>query len=70
MTGTEKHPEVEVAPDVTFNGLWYTVTAPNGNTWSMEDEDKDIPYVEDALYVWSRWLDYVKGASSDSPTES
>ncbi len=52
--------EKQVAPDVTFNGIWYTVATPSGNTWSMEEDDKDIAYIEEALYAWSRWLDYVK----------
>lgn len=55
-TGIEK----QVAPNVTFNGDWYTVTSPGGNTWTMEEEDKDVNYIEDALHVWSRWLDYVR----------
>lgn len=59
MTGTEKHPEVEVAPDVTFNGLWYTVTAPNGETWTFDAEETDVAYIESALHCWSRWLDFV-----------
>jgi len=56
---TEKREETEVAPDVTFNGIWYTVTAPSGDTWSMEDEDMNIPYIDNALYCWSRWRDFV-----------
>lgn len=60
MTGNEKHPEVEVAPDVTFNGLWYVVSTPTGDTWSMDDEDLDEQYAISALHAWSRWLDYVR----------
>lgn len=52
--------EKQVAPNVTFNGDWYTVTAPGGNTWTLEEEDKDVAYIEDALHAWSRWLDYVR----------
>lgn len=52
--------EKQVAPNVTFNGDWYTVTSPGGNTWTMEEEDKNVDYIEDALHVWSRWLDYVR----------
>lgn len=64
---TEKHEDVEVAPDVTFNGLWYTVTAPNGETWSMEPiEDENIPYIDSALYCWSRWRDFVEAKSNAS----
>lgn len=57
---TDKNDDVQVSPDVMFNGLWYTITAPNGQTWTMEDDDKDEGYIEGALYCWSRWLDYVK----------
>lgn len=52
--------EVEVAPDVTFNGDWYTVTTPNGGTWSMDEDDIDEQYAISALHAWSRWLDYVR----------
>lgn len=60
MIGTQKHPEVEVATDVTFNGVWYTVTSPNGETWTFDTEETDVAYIEGALYAWSRWLDYVR----------
>lgn len=55
----------QVATDVVYNGLWYTVTTPDGGTWSFDEEDKDIAYIESALYAWSRWLDYVKAESDD-----
>lgn len=53
--------EREVAEGVTFNGSWYTVTTPTGLTWSFEEEDRNEAYIEQSLWAWSRWLDYVKG---------
>ena len=41
--------------EVTYNGHFYEVGG-----WSFDESDKDIAYVESALYAWSRWLDYVK----------
>lgn len=55
----------QVATDVTYNGSFYTVDTPDGNTWSFDEEDKDIAYIESALYAWSRWLDYVKAEKGD-----
>lgn len=45
---------------VTFNGSWYRVTAPNGQTWTFDESDMDLAYIESALYAWSRWYDFVK----------
>lgn len=50
----------KVATDVIYNGLWYQVSTPSGDSWTFDEEDKDIAYIESALYAWSRWLDYVR----------
>jgi len=52
--------EQEVSPDVTYNGDWYTVSTPNGESWSMDEDDLDEQYAISALHAWSRWLDYVR----------
>ena len=57
--------ETEVAPHVTFNGYWYTVTTPSGNTWSFDPIDQNEADAIDALWAWSRWLDFVKGQKTD-----
>lgn len=50
---------------VTFNGSWFRVNAPNGQTWTFDESDMDLAYIESALYAWSRWYDYVKGLEDD-----
>lgn len=50
---TEKHPEV------IKNGSHYQVTAPTGLSFTFDDSDKDLVYVESLLYALSRWLDFV-----------
>jgi hypothetical protein len=61
---TNKHEDVEVAPDVTFNGLWYTVTTPGGMTWTYDDEDLDAAYAKESLWAWSRWLDFIESRNA------
>lgn len=46
--------------EVEYNGTWYTVTGPSGNTWTFDEDEMDEVYIEEALYCWSRWLDFVK----------
>lgn len=58
--------ETEVATDVTFNGHWYTVTTPDGQTWTFDPEETEVAYIENALYAWSRWLDYVRSEQDAS----
>lgn len=50
-----------VAPGIEFNGLWYEVTAPDGETWTFEDEDMDLRYIDAAIDAWTMWRDYVTG---------
>lgn len=52
MTVQEEH--------VTFNGSWYRVTAPNGQTWTFDESDLDLAYIESSLFAWSRIYDFVK----------
>lgn len=49
----------EVAPGVEFNGVWYRVTAVNGEVWSFDEEDVDVAYAEGAISAWTIWRDYV-----------
>lgn len=46
--------------DVEFNGDWYTVTDPQGTTWTFDPDEMDESYIEQNLWAWSRLLDYVK----------
>lgn len=49
-----------MSDDVYFNGYFYTVTLPGGETWTFDPEDRDIAVIDEALYAWSRWRDYVE----------
>lgn len=39
---------------------YYSIETPGGNRWSFDEEDLDVPYIEDTLYAWSRLLDFVR----------
>ena len=41
---------------------WYTVTNPDqpNQSWSMDEEDIDIAYAENAVEIWTGWLNYLK----------
>lgn len=41
---------------------WYTVTNPDmpNDYWTMDEEDLDIRYAENAVAVWTAWLEFLK----------
>lgn len=43
-----------------FDGKHYYVETPGGTRWSFDDRDLDEQYAVDALYAWSRVLDFVR----------
>ena len=46
--------------DVEYNGDFYTVTLPNGATWTFDETDKDLNDIEDAIQAWQIWRNYVQ----------
>lgn len=51
--------------EVQFNGDWYTVTDPQGTTWTFDPDEMHESYIEQNLWAWSRLLDYVKEHRND-----
>lgn len=49
----------QVAPGIEFNGDWYTVTTPEGEVWTFDEEDKNLSYIGNAVTAWKMWGDYV-----------
>ncbi len=52
--------------DIYSQGGWWEVEGPNGNRWTFDREDFEPAYIEDALWAWSRLLDYVKAHPEDA----
>lgn len=51
--------------EVTYNGVWYTVTTPGGDTWTFDpDGDENLEYIDGALWAWSRWRDFVEASQN------
>lgn len=44
----------------------YSLETPAGQRWSWDEEDLDADYCEDALWAWSRLLDFVKARDNAS----
>lgn len=38
----------------------YSLETPAGQRWSWDEADLEEGYIEDALFAWSRLLDFVK----------
>lgn len=45
---------------VDYNGAFYTVTLPNGQTWTYDESDRDLNDIDDAIEAWTIWRDYVQ----------
>jgi hypothetical protein len=44
-----------------INGIeYYSLETPEGRRWSWDEEEVDEPYIEDTLWAWSRFLDFVR----------
>lgn len=42
------------------NYSYYEVTGlPNGETWTFDEEEADLEYIETAIMAWQTWRDYV-----------
>jgi len=51
----------EVKVEESHGRKYYSVETPGGERWSWDEEDLSEAYIEDALWAWSRLLDFVKG---------
>lgn len=39
---------------------YYEVTGlPDGGTWSFDEEEADLSYIESTIRAWQTWRDYV-----------
>ncbi len=50
----------EIQVETSYGREFYSIETPGGERWSWDEEDLNESYIEDALYAWSRLLDYVK----------
>lgn len=50
----------EVKVEESHGRKYYSVETPGGERWSWDEEDLSEAYIEDALWAWSRLLDFVK----------
>lgn len=39
---------------------YYSLETPGGHRWSWDEEDLNADYARDALYAWSRLLDFIE----------
>lgn len=44
---------------------YYSLETPGGHRWTFDEDDLDEAYIEDALWAWSRLLDFVKALDND-----
>lgn len=50
----------EIQVETSHGRRFYAIETPRGERWSWDEEDLDEGYIEDALFAWSRLLDFVK----------
>lgn len=53
---------------VTSNGLWYEVSGlSDGNTWTFDESDRDLSYIDSAIQAWTEWREFVMKNGENKP---